>query len=129
MVVGAKVCELTDGFLWFVCGNFDVSPNMKCFTEKLKSLWCLVYNFALRKFDFRGQWSATTKNRGGSKKTEGQRALKNGGCSLAVGSYLQTGSAPPHWGQFLQGCPGWGVVLPWSSERGLRVWVWRKGFW
>ena len=20
MVVGAKVCELTDGFLWFVCG-------------------------------------------------------------------------------------------------------------
>ena len=22
MVVGAKVC----GFLWFVCGNFDVSP-------------------------------------------------------------------------------------------------------
>ena len=27
MVVGAKVCELTDGFLWFVCGNFDVSPK------------------------------------------------------------------------------------------------------
>ena len=28
MVVGTKVCELTDGFLWFVCGNFkfDVSP-------------------------------------------------------------------------------------------------------
>ena len=23
MVVGAKVCELTDGFLWFVC-NFYV---------------------------------------------------------------------------------------------------------
>ena len=22
MMVGAKVCELTDGFLWFVCGNF-----------------------------------------------------------------------------------------------------------
>ena len=20
------VCELTDGFLWFVCGNFDGSP-------------------------------------------------------------------------------------------------------
>ena len=31
MVVGAKVCELTDGFLWFVCGNFDVSPKLsKC---------------------------------------------------------------------------------------------------
>ena len=29
MVVGAKVCELTDGFLWFVCGNFDVSPYQK----------------------------------------------------------------------------------------------------
>ena len=26
MVVGAKVCELIDDFLWFVCGNFDVSP-------------------------------------------------------------------------------------------------------
>ena len=25
MVVGAKVGDLTDGFLWFVCGNFDVS--------------------------------------------------------------------------------------------------------
>ena len=22
MVVGAKVCELTDGFLWFVCGLY-----------------------------------------------------------------------------------------------------------
>ena len=28
MVVGAKVCELTDSFLWFVCGNFDVSPYL-----------------------------------------------------------------------------------------------------
>ena len=29
MVVGAKVCELTDGFLWFVCGlyvGFLTSP-------------------------------------------------------------------------------------------------------
>ena len=26
MVVGAKVCELTDGFLWFVCVNSDVPP-------------------------------------------------------------------------------------------------------
>ena len=25
MVVGAKVCDLTDAFLWFVYGNFDVS--------------------------------------------------------------------------------------------------------
>ena len=22
MVVGAKVCELTDGFLWFLCGLY-----------------------------------------------------------------------------------------------------------
>ena len=22
MMVGAKVCELTDGFLWFVCGLY-----------------------------------------------------------------------------------------------------------
>ena len=28
MVVGAKVCELTDGFLWFVCGNFYVYPKV-----------------------------------------------------------------------------------------------------
>ena len=28
MVVGAKVCELTDFFLWFVCGNFDVSSKV-----------------------------------------------------------------------------------------------------
>ena len=26
MLVGAKVCDLTKD-LWFVCGNFDVSPN------------------------------------------------------------------------------------------------------
>ena len=26
-MVWGKVCELTDGFLWFVCGNFDVSPQ------------------------------------------------------------------------------------------------------
>ena len=24
MVVGAKVCDLTDGFLWFVCGLYVV---------------------------------------------------------------------------------------------------------
>ena len=33
MVVGAKVCELTDGFLWFVCGLYVViltSPLKAC---------------------------------------------------------------------------------------------------
>ena len=54
-----------------------------------------VYNFALRKFDFREPWSATSKNRGRSKKTQGLTALKNGGSSLAVSSYLQRGSLPP----------------------------------
>ena len=47
-----------------------------------------IYNFVLRKFDFRGQWSATPKNRGQSKQTLGQTALKSGGGSLAVVSYL-----------------------------------------
>ena len=27
MVAGAKVCELTEDLLWFVCGNFDVFPK------------------------------------------------------------------------------------------------------
>ena len=65
---------------------------MKCFMEKLESL---LYNFTLRKFDFRGQLSVTPKNRGRSKKTQGRTALKNGGGSLAVGSYLLRVSAPP----------------------------------
>ena len=41
----------------------------------------IVYNFALRKFDIRGRWSATPKNRGRSKKTRGRTVLKNGGGS------------------------------------------------
>ena len=55
----------------------------------------ILYNFALRKFYFRGQRSATPKNRGRSKKTQERTALKNWGGSLAVGSYLQRGSDPP----------------------------------
>ena len=54
----------------------------------------IVYNFALRKFDFRGRWSATPQNRGRSKKTQGRTVLKNGGGSLAVSTHLQRGSAP-----------------------------------
>ena len=26
MLVGDKVCDLTEDLLWFVCGNFDVFP-------------------------------------------------------------------------------------------------------
>ena len=36
-----------------------------------------VYNFAPRKFDFKGTWSATPQNRGWPKKTEGQNDLKS----------------------------------------------------
>ena len=54
-----------------------------------------VCNFAFRRFDFRGRWSATPQNRGWSKKTQGWTGLKGSGGSLAVGTYLQRGSAPP----------------------------------
>ena len=30
MVVGAKVCDLTEDLSWFVCGNFDVAPKCMC---------------------------------------------------------------------------------------------------
>ena len=46
------------------------------------------------KFDFRGRWSATPKNRERSKKTQGRTAMINGDSSLAVGSYPERGSAP-----------------------------------
>ena len=55
----------------------------------------ILYNFALRKFDFRGRQSATPNNREWSEKTQERTALKNGGDSLAVSSYLQKSSAPP----------------------------------
>ena len=28
MLVGAKVCDLTEDLLWFLCGNFDVFPKL-----------------------------------------------------------------------------------------------------
>ena len=37
----------------------------------------------------------TLKNRGRSKKTEGRTRPKSKGGSLVVGTYLQSGSAPP----------------------------------
>ena len=54
-----------------------------------------VYNVGLRKYNFRGQWSAPLRNRWWSKKTERLTVLKSGVGSLAVGSYFQRGSAPP----------------------------------
>ena len=38
MVVGAKVCELTDGFLWFVCGLY-----VGILTSSLNIHLCAVY--------------------------------------------------------------------------------------
>ena len=64
---------------------------MKNFVEELESL--------LRKCYFRGQ-----EDKGLSKKTRGQTALKSRGGSLAIGSYLQRGSAPPP-PYFFQGAP------------------------
>ena len=57
-----------------------------------------------------GRWSATPRNRGQSNKTQGRTALKSGSGSLAVGSYIQRGSAPPPplGGEGLCECP----VLP-----------------
>ena len=54
-----------------------------------------VDNFVLVMFDFGGRWSMTLKNRGRLKKTQGWTAPKSRGGSLAVGTYLQRGSAPP----------------------------------
>ena len=53
---------------------------------------------------FRGQWSATLKNRGRSKKTQGWTALKSGGSSLAVGSYLLKEAVPPPLGLVAGSC-------------------------
>ena len=39
MVVGAKVCELTVGFVWFVCVNFDVFPQLP-----IGSIYCVLCN-------------------------------------------------------------------------------------
>ena len=50
MLVGAKVCELTEDLLWFVCGNFDFFPIMTgpSYCEHRFSL--RVYIFTNRQF-------------------------------------------------------------------------------
>ena len=53
-----------------------------------------VYAFTVRKYYFRGQWSATPKNGGWSKRTLGWTVLKSGGSTLEVGTYLQE-AVPP----------------------------------
>ena len=61
--------------------------------EKNGSHFCI--EFALRKFDFIGQWSANPKNIGRSKKTQEQTAMKNGGGSLAVSIATFKEAVPP----------------------------------
>ena len=41
MLVGAKVCELTDGFLWFVCGLYVgiLKSPLGCFYHLLFSMY------------------------------------------------------------------------------------------
>ena len=51
MEVGAKVCELTGGFLWFVCGNFDLSPYLKRCTV-LPSFLLSLLNYLVQQFFF-----------------------------------------------------------------------------
>ena len=66
------------------------------YRQLFRRLWVTcVDTFVLRMFDFRGRWFMTLKNRGAVKKSEGRTASKSRGGSLAVGTYLQRGSAPP----------------------------------
>ena len=56
----------------------------------------IVYNFALRKFDFRGWWSATPKIGGRSKKTQGKTALKTEAVVWQwVGTFKEAVPPPP----------------------------------
>ena len=41
MVVGAKVCDLTDGFLWFVCGLY-----VGILTSPLTMPFCCEFNYS-----------------------------------------------------------------------------------
>ena len=66
----------------------------------VRKFWEIIWitfvgSYALRICEFWGQWSVTLKNRERSKKTEGQTRPKIKGGSLAVGTCLQRGSAPP----------------------------------
>ena len=49
------------------------------------------------------------KEKGAAKKTEGRPAPKSGGISLAVGTYLQRGSAPPPPPGCIKGGAGVGI--------------------
>ena len=49
MVVGAKVCELRDGFLWFVCGLY-----VGILTSPLKMCLCPTLMFYLKVCNLKG---------------------------------------------------------------------------
>ena len=50
MLVGAKVCELTDGFLWFVCGLYvgmSMSPQVHIIHIILLRMLCSGFPYRL----------------------------------------------------------------------------------
>ena len=57
----------------FICKIHDIH-YLKCFTEELGVYTC-AYNFALIKYDLRGWWAATPKDRGRSKRKLTDRQL------------------------------------------------------
>ena len=66
-----------------------------------------IYNFAMRKFDFRGRWSATPKNKGWSKKSQGRTALKSGavvGITTFKEAVPPPPPPPPHGHIYLTSC-------------------------
>ena len=51
MMVGAKVCDLTEDLLWFVGGNFDVlyrgkEQFFKSFFQKLNMYYLIIPRFS-----------------------------------------------------------------------------------
>ena len=62
MLVGAKVCDLTEDLLWFVCGllcgNFDVSPSksQKIYKEVLGNYFHATSHQNLFVPSFGGVW-------------------------------------------------------------------------
>ena len=63
MVVICKMCLFSLYFMKYL---------MLITLHALLNNWSsFVYTLALRKFDLRGQWSATPKNRGGQRKLRG----------------------------------------------------------
>ena len=103
--MGSKICLFSIYFVKYLI-SIPGYPSHEMLYGRIRVT--IVYSFELKKFDFRGWWSATPKYRGWSKKSYGPTTLKNRGGSLAVGSYFQRGSTPPpqhHPPDHLNTCP------------------------